>query len=614
MAARSLRRKVVARICPPEKSLDRVGMCWACVTRLTLTFIAAVTMIAGCASTAAWPSDPLTAERERLSTNRPSDPEPYLSLARQYIQRRDYDGARTVLLLLVGVRPDYARGHFLLGRLAIETEDWNEAIARLTRATEVSQNEADAWLALGAVHEHRREFDQAVQAYRDGFEANPDKDRLKQKLKALLARLGREAEMPVADPALPRLRAAFFAIDRNYIELPNFTVAGIGAMRALAALVSEMPIQPEALAADASASRASVVAALDVLFREARAAAPSRSPDDLETAMIDGAVQALDPYSSYRDHQETQAEASSNLAGVGLELTLRNGVLTVVAAIDGTPAFLAGLLPNDRIVRIDGSSTTGMRLHSAVSRLRGKAGSTVTLTILRSDWPEPKDFEIRREQIVPVSSVRAQDLGSGIAYIKLQQFQEVSPREMEIALEKFGKAGMRALILDLRHNPGGLLLAAVEITEQFLEDRKLLMYTEGRVRNQNMKFTAHAKKAYTSMPMVVLVNEGSVAASEIVAGALQDWGRATIVGTRSFGNGTIQTIISLYDGSSLRLTTARFVTPKGLSIHGKGITPDIVVEMPATKDTLSSTSRIEELKSDVQLQRAIDAIDPKRLE
>jgi carboxyl-terminal processing protease len=175
---------------------------------------------------------------------------------------------------------------------------------------------------------------------------------------------------------------------------------------------------------------------------------------------------------------------------------------------------------------------------------------------------------------------------------------------------------MKALVLDLRNNPGGLLTAAVEVTEEFVEDGKLVVYTEGRVRNQNMRFSAHAKKSYPTLPMVVLVNQGSASASEIVAGALQDWGRAIVVGVQTFGKGSVQTIIPLSDGSGLRLTTAKYFTPKGRSIHGKGITPDIVVEIPkdpATKDRPPSLDPMEELKKDIQVQRALDVIKTMRI-
>jgi carboxyl-terminal processing protease len=287
----------------------------------------------------------------------------------------------------------------------------------------------------------------------------------------------------------------------------------------------------------------------------------------------------------------------------------------VVAPIDGTLAYRAGLHTGDRIVKIDGLSTKDMQLADAVKRMRGKPGTQVTISIVREGWAEPKDFEIVREQI-KVQSVRMVELGEGVEYVKLRQFQEQSPHDLEAALDKLQKNGMKALILDLRNNPGGLLTAAVEVSEKFIDDGKLVVYTEGRVRNQNMRFSAHAKRGYSQMPMVVLVNQGSASASEIVAGALQDWGRATIVGTQTFGKGSVQTIIPLSDGSGLRLTTAKYFTPKGRSIHGKGITPDIIVEAPkdpTPKDRpLPSADPRDDLKKDVQLQKALEVIKTLR--
>jgi carboxyl-terminal processing protease len=257
-----------------------------------------------------------------------------------------------------------------------------------------------------------------------------------------------------------------------------------------------------------------------------------------------------------------------------------------------------------------------MQLSDAVKRMRGKPGSKVTISVVREGWPEPRDFDIVREQI-RVQSVRSHDLGNGIAYIRLRQFQEQTPADLDGVLDKFNKNGMKALVLDLRNNPGGLLTAAVEVSEKFVDDGKLVVYTEGRVRNQNMRFSAHAKKGYSKLPMVVLVNQGSASASEIVAGALQDWGRAMVVGTQTFGKGSVQTIIPLSDGSGLRLTTAKYFTPKGRSIHGKGITPDIVVEVPkepAGKERpLPASDPLDDLKKDVQLQRALDVIKTMRV-
>jgi carboxyl-terminal processing protease len=310
-------------------------------------------------------------------------------------------------------------------------------------------------------------------------------------------------------------------------------------------------------------------------------------------------------------------ETSGSFGGLGIEITLKDDILTIVSPIEGTPAYRAGLVTGDRIVKIDGLSTKDMQLSDAVKRMRGKPGTKVTISIVREGWGEAKDFDIVREQI-RVHSVREHDLGNGVHYIKLRQFQEQTATDLETALERAAKNGMTSLVLDLRNNPGGLLTSAVEVSEKFVEDGKLVVYTEGRVRNQNMRFTAHGKKPYPKVPMVIMVNQGSASASEIVAGALQDWGRSMVVGTQSFGKGSVQTIIPLSDGSGLRLTTAKYFTPKGRSIHGKGITPDIIVEAPkeppAKERPLPSADPLDDLKKDVQLQRALEVLKTQKVQ
>src|SRR5712692_1507693 len=317
-------------------------------------------------------------------------------------------------------------------------------------------------------------------------------------------------------------------------------------------------------------------------------------PKELIYSAIKGTLRGLDPHSSFLDpenYREMQVETSGSFGGLGIEITLKDDVLTVVSPIEGTPAHRVGLQTGDRIIKIDGLSTKDMQLPDAVKRMRGKPGTKVTITVVREGWAEPKDFDITREQI-RVQSVRSHDLGGGIAYVKLRQFQEQTPGDLSGTLEKAAKNGMKALLLDLRNNPGGLLTAAVEVTEEFIDDGKLVVYTEGRVRNQNMRFTAHAKKSYPTLPMVVL-------------------------GTQTFGKGSVQTIIPLSDGSGLRLTTAKYFTPNGRSIHGKGITPDIVVELP--KEPKEAAARqpsldpLEDLKKDIQVQRAIDVIKTMRI-
>src|SRR5437867_5441593 len=306
-------------------------------------------------------------------------------------------------------------------------------------------------------------------------------------------------------------------------------------------------------------------------------------PKDLIYSAIKGTLRGLDPHSSFLDpemYREMQVETSGSFGGLGIEITLRDDILTVVTPIEGTPAYRAGIQPGDRIVKIEGISTKDMQLADAVKKMRGKPGSKIVIAVIREGWTEPKDFTITREQI-RVQSVKSGELEPGIEYIRLRQFQEQTGNDIETAMEKYSKAKpIQGLVLDLRNNPGGLLTSSVEVAEKFLEPGKLVVYTEARVRNQNMRFQASGKHIYADFPIAVLVDQGSASASEIVAGALQDWGRAVVLGTQSFGKGSVQTIIPLSDGSGLRLTTAKYFTPKGRSIHGKGITPDLVVELP----------------------------------
>ena len=350
------------------------------------------------------------------------------------------------------------------------------------------------------------------------------------------------------------------------------------------------------------------------------------APKELIYSAIKGTLRGLDPHSSFLDpemYREMQVETSGSFGGLGIEITLRDDVLTVVAPIEGTPAYRAGVLSGDRIVKIEGLTTKDMQLTDAVKRMRGKPGSKIVISIIREGWTEPKDFTITREQI-RVQSVKNAELEPGIEYIRLRQFQEQTGNDIETALEKYSKGKkIQGLVLDLRNNPGGLLTSSVEVAEKFLEPGKLVVYTEGCVRNQNMRFQASAKHVYSDFPIVVLVNQGSASASEIVAGALQDWGRAVVLGTQSFGKGSVQTIIPLSDGSGLRLTTAKYYTPNGRSIHGKGITPDIIVEAPkpvpgqaaeSTPPPADEQARlVDQLKKDPQLQRALDLLKAMKI-
>ena len=344
-------------------------------------------------------------------------------------------------------------------------------------------------------------------------------------------------------------------------------------------------------------------------------------PREVIYGAVRGMLRTLDPHSSFMDpesYREMQVETSGSFGGLGIEITIRDDMLTVVAPIDGTPAWRAGIQPGDRIVKIEGLVTKDMNLADAVKKMRGPRGTKVTITVVREGTKEPFDVQLTRE-VIQVQSIKSQELEPGIAYIRIRQFQERTAADMIAAVEKLDKGNqLSGIILDLRYNPGGLLSSAVEVSEEFLGDGKLVVYTEGRVRNQNMRFTAHAKHAVTEVPLVVLVNGGSASASEIVAGAIQDHGRGVIIGTQTFGKGSVQTIIPLSDGSGLRLTTARYYTPKGRSIHGKGITPDIVIEAPkeeaaAVKPNTPPLTEAEQMKRDVQLQRAIEILKATRI-
>ena len=317
---------------------------------------------------------------------------------------------------------------------------------------------------------------------------------------------------------------------------------------------------------------------------------------DLVYGAIRGMLETLDPHSSFMPpemYREMQVETQGSFGGLGIEITVRDRLLTVVAPIEGTPADRAGILAGDRIVKIDGEPSKEMTLFEAVRKLRGPRGSRVTISIMREGFTEPRDFAITRETI-EVHSVRSSDLGEKIGYIRMTSFQERTARDLEKTLEQFQTSGVRALVLDLRNNPGGLLSQAVQAADLFLQKGQLIVYTEGRARNQDLRFSAEHTKTLPQVPMVVLVNGGSASASEIVAGALQDHKRAVILGTATFGKGSVQTVIPLNDGSGLRLTTAKYFTPRGQSIQGKGITPDIVVELPKPAATAQVPPRPEE--------------------
>jgi len=347
-------------------------------------------------------------------------------------------------------------------------------------------------------------------------------------------------------------------------------------------------LQGAAKSLQASLSPPSVSDAKLKVFAQALSLIEQQYPEpkttkDLVYGAIQGAVGTLDPHSSFmtpEEFRELQIETKGKFSGIGIEIALKDRILTVVSPIEGTPAYQMGLQSGDQILKIDGKSTKNITLLEAVKLIRGPKGSKVTLTINREGFTQPKNFLITRE-IIPIRSVKARILDDGIGYIRLANFQDQTDHDLQVFLKKMTQRlnPFKGLILDLRNDPGGLLEQAVRVSDEFLKSG-LIVYTEGRNRGQNMRFYARPGQEgkFSAVPMVVLINEGSASASEIVAGALKDQKRALIVGTKSFGKGSVQTIIPLEDGSALRLTTALYFTPSGVTINDKGIQPDVVVE------------------------------------
>jgi len=304
------------------------------------------------------------------------------------------------------------------------------------------------------------------------------------------------------------------------------------------------------------------------------------SSEKIIEGAIHGLVKTLDPHSSYlppEAYQEMKVQTSGKFGGLGIEVSTRDGILTVISPIEGTPAFEAGIQAKDKIVKIEEESTLDMDLAEAVSLLRGEIGSQVNITLLREGLNAPVLVNIVRA-IIKVQSVRKKIYNKDIGYIKIRSFSKSTSSDLDKALVFLRNENITKLILDLRNNPGGLLNQAVEVSDRFLGKENLIVYTKGRTDDQNMRFTTHDKVEYSSYPMMILVNGGSASASEIVAGALQDLNRAIVIGTPTFGKGSVQTIIPLTDGSALRLTTARYYTPSGKVIQENGIIPNIIIE------------------------------------
>lgn len=328
---------------------------------------------------------------------------------------------------------------------------------------------------------------------------------------------------------------------------------------------------------------------------------------DIVYAAIKGVLESLDPHSSFLTpemYKDMQSETKGEFGGIGIEISIKDGFPTVITPIEDTPAYKAGIKAGDHIVKIDGKPTKNMSLMDVVKLIRGPKGKPIILTIMRDGFTSPHDYKVTRD-IIQVKSVKFRMLEDGYGYIRIAQFQERTAKDLDVALKELEKTSkmkpLKGIILDLRNDPGGLLEQAVEVSDRFLSEG-LIVYIEGR-KKYSEKLRFHAKKRDDYLgPLVVLVNEGSASASEIVAGALQDHKRAIVVGAKTFGKGSVQTIFPLNDGSALKLTTAKYYTPKGRSIQAEGISPDIVVE--------SNVVRAKERTSAIREKDLIDKTSP----
>jgi carboxyl-terminal processing protease len=312
------------------------------------------------------------------------------------------------------------------------------------------------------------------------------------------------------------------------------------------------------------------------------------NPDtkELIQGAIRGMVSSLDPHSSYmneRSFKEMNMDIKGEFQGVGIQIGIKNQQLTIIAPIDDTPGFRAGLAAGDKIMKINDEWTKDMSIEQAVDKMRGPKNTQVNLLIYREGWDKPKEFKITRD-VIKVMSVKSEMLDNEIGYIRIIQFQGQTTEELEKALKNLEAKGIKKLVLDLRNDPGGLLDSSVDVSGKFLPGDSLVVYIQGRQKSDRKDFLTSSLEKPREFPMVVLVNTGSASASEIVAGALQDSKRAVIVGTQTFGKGSVQTVFPLEGGGGVRLTTAKYYTPSGRSIQNVGITPDIEVKLPTVKE------------------------------
>jgi carboxyl-terminal processing protease len=331
---------------------------------------------------------------------------------------------------------------------------------------------------------------------------------------------------------------------------------------------------------------------------------------DAETLIhnaIKGMVENLDPHSSFMPPQafeDLQDDTKGEFSGIGIVITLKDGILTVVSPIEGTPAYDAGIFAGDMIIKIDGDSTKGMALWEAVNRMRGPRHEEVFLTIIREGEPAPLEFSLKRD-LIPMTSVRSAELLPGYGYIRVTNFRMNTHEEMGRQLEELETASpLKGLVVDLRDNPGGLLDQAIKMADLFLSEG-IIVSIKGRDQKNNQTYDARPDRSDKKYPVVVLINGGSASASEIVAGALQDHTRALILGTPSFGKGSVQTVRPLKDGYGLKYTIARYYTPSGRSIQAKGIQPDIEVGSGVLEETRKTQSAFDRMIKEKDLPHSL---------
>lgn len=362
--------------------------------------------------------------------------------------------------------------------------------------------------------------------------------------------------------------------------------AGYAAVVLMAVFMSYVLITPVRAAVDRTYDQIKLLFSVMELIQE-QYVEPTDTTQ-LMTGAIHGMVRTLDPFSQFMEqkaYKEMKTETEGEFGGLGIRIAMKNDLLTVITPILRTPAYRAGILPEDRIIKINGKDIPGISLEDAVDLLRGAPGTKVTITILRDGTKDPLVFTLTRE-VIKIETIHSKMLENNIGYVQLTEFNANSEKDLAAALQSLSKDGMKSLILDLRNDPGGLLDVAVEVCRQFINDKKLVVFTKGRDPKSRRDYYTGGKAPFGDIPMVVLVNRGSASASEIVAGAMQDLKRSLIIGTTTFGKGSVQSIFPFPDGSALRLTTAKYYTPSGRSIHrdektGKGgVIPDIIVDVP----------------------------------